>query len=183
MAYYGDKIGYMNVLSSLQIPSETMNITYVCEPDVMSDCSGEWLDDDIKNKCQSYMALKSIDILGECITVYKNIHCALCNYENLTDVYCKKTRPYDVTVVDRDYVYGPRFGHRHRGYNHTGYGDGGHRFSFTYLLDINRSDGEFVGMIKKCSDDHIWDYFTNKCKKLTCPLPGYKIRNGKCVKG
>lgn len=178
MAYYGDKIGYMNVLSSLQIPSEIVNITYVCEPDVISDCSDDWADDEVRNKCHSYMALKSIDILGESIVMYKNIHCALCNYENLTDVYCTKTRLYNGTDVNRDDVYGPRFGNRHGVYNDTR----GHRFSFVYLLDINRSDGELVGMIKKCSDDHVWDHFTNKCRKLTCALPEYKIKNGKCIK-
>lgn len=60
-------------------------------------------------------------------------------------------------------------------------GMGAEAFSFTHLLDINRSDGELVGKIKRCPDDDIWDPFTSKCRKLTCAKPGFIVKDGKCV--
>ena len=155
MAIYDEKIGYFPVSISLQIPSEISLMVHVCEPDLISNCSEKWSDEEVRDKCQSYMALKEVYRNGSSSLKYKNIHCALCNFESLNDISCRSKTHFIFTSTKV--------------------------FSFSYLLDINPSDGELVGKIQKCPSDQIWDPFTEKCRKLSCALPGYKVKNGKCV--
>ncbi|KAF8777007.1 hypothetical protein HNY73_013937 [Argiope bruennichi] len=35
----------------------------------------------------------------------------------------------------------------------------------------------------KCPEGYKWDPYFKKCRKLGCALPGYVIRNGRCVRG
>lgn len=59
-------------------------------------------------------------------------------------------------------------------------------FSFAILTDIRPSDNVKVDKVKvdetqQCGDGHLWDPYTKLCRRLICALPGYKIKNGKCV--
>lgn len=142
---------------------DTTELEKLCEPNVISSCSEEWPDDEMREKCQKYTAIKEVNVnsetpLGIQAVKYRNVHCALCNFEKLGDITCKKQRFYSFL--------------------------GGYEpFSFTYFLDINRSDGDVVGKIQKCTDEYMWDPYAERCRKLSCALPGYQIKNGKCLPG
>jgi len=91
------------------------------------------------------------------LVAYRNAHCAICNGRSLEDVSCKTD------------LHGRR-----------------RPMSFALLLDVNRSDGDQVGMTRvttpECPDKHKYDPFFKKCRELVCALPNYVIVNGKCVK-
>lgn len=156
LAIYNEDIGYFPVNISVGLPSKIFGLVHDCVRNLITDCPNEWYDAEVREKCQSYMAIKEVSGINGSTKYYKNIHCALCNLESLNDISCKrKLEP-------------------------SGYGASA--FSFTHLLDINRSDGELVGKVKKCpDDDDIWDPFTSKCRKLTCAKPGFTVKDGKCV--
>lgn len=158
MAIYDEDIGYFPVNISMQIPLKINALVHECMRNLITDCPNDWYDVEVRDKCQSYMGIKEVSGINGSKKYYKNIHCALCNLESLNDIACKdKPAPS---------------------------GRGSKPFDFTYLLDINRSDGELVGKVLKCpDDDEIWDPFTSKCRKITCAKPGFTVKDGKCVEG
>lgn len=123
---------------SMMIPLKVLRFMKTCVLDVISTCSDIWTDADMIKKCQGYTAIKVVQRNSSTIQ-YKNAHCALCNFENLNDIRCK---PLD----------------------YTGSGDNG-SFSFSYLLDVNRSVNDKEGI--ECDDEHMWDPFAEKCRKLS----------------
>lgn len=156
LAFGNERTAQKPVNLTVLVPFEIYLLTKNCILDVISTCSDEWSDTEMIEKCHGYTAIKQVEGEYEKVyTYYKNTHCALCNYEDLSDVQCKSR---DISG------FGAKI-----------------PFSFTYLLDINRSDGDKVGQIKKCNDDHMWDPYAQKCRKLTCAIPGYEIKNGKCA--
>ncbi|CAL1283320.1 unnamed protein product [Larinioides sclopetarius] len=91
--------------------------------------------------------------------VYKNPHCALCNNAEENSLMCLST-----TVINRAKV----------------------PFSFALLVDVNRGDGDIVGVSRSstesCPSGQKYDPFFKKCRTLQCGIPGYRPVNGKCVK-
>lgn len=138
----------------VEVPQEIKPFVKACFPYIISTCSAEWTDSEVLEKCQAYTRVREV-IGNNYLRRYKNMHCALCNFEDLNNITCKT----------RD-----------------GYGGVDHKiyFSFTHLLDINKAGGDRVGMTQRCDADHIWDSYAKRCRRLTCAVPGYKIRNGKC---
>lgn len=57
----------------------------------------------------------------------------------------------------------------------------GRPFSFSGLLGIVPME-EAAAIKQNCPNDHTWDPFHKRCRKLACSLPGYKVSNGRCVK-
>lgn len=143
------------VTLGIEIPPEVLHLPVSCDTELISGCSHIWSDEGVRKKCEAYMGQVHIR-RGSYIARYKNIHCAKCSFENLTKIECKEPifSGFGVKVP----------------------------FSFTYLLDINQSDGDKVGKIKKCENDYLWDPYSKLCRKLTCALPGRVVINGKCVK-
>ncbi|GFY48600.1 uncharacterized protein TNIN_290081 [Trichonephila inaurata madagascariensis] len=88
--------------------------------------------------------------------IYKNVHCAICNGQLVNTLSCEK--PW--LLISR----------------------GNKPFSFALLLDVNRSDGDLVGVVQKCPTGQKYDPFFKKCRTLVCAIPGYKMVNGKCKK-
>lgn len=91
--------------------------------------------------------------------VYRNPHCALCNGHKVDNISC---------------------------FNSLLHGRKKRPFSFALLLDVNRSDGDLVGISRpggqSCPDDQRYDPFFKKCRAVVCGIPGYQLVNGKCVK-
>lgn len=77
MAIYDEGIGYFPVNLSVQIPSDLLSLVHVCERNLISNCPNEWYDEEIRDKCQSYMAIKEVSGVNGSVKYYKNIHCAL----------------------------------------------------------------------------------------------------------
>lgn len=142
------------VTFSVEVPHDIQNLPKHCVPNVISTCSEDWKNGAIHQKCNAYTSIIYF-IKDEQTVSYRNPHCALCNFENLENMLCA------LKITGRTSSRRP--------------------FSFIYLLDINRSEGDLVGKIKKCGDNSVWDPFYNKCRTLTCAISGYVIENGKCV--
>ncbi|CAL1283290.1 unnamed protein product [Larinioides sclopetarius] len=138
---------------SYRMPEGIKKFTTECRPNVVSECHPTWKNQKIKRLCENYMG-----VVYFTNTTYRNIHCAFCNYEtNMTTMSCHETMvsPFK----------------------------GGPSMNFGVLLDIDLSDGDKVGMVeKKCEQDQVFDPFKKRCRDIECPLPGYSLQNGKCVK-
>ncbi|GFR07439.1 SMB domain-containing protein [Trichonephila clavata] len=90
---------------------------------------------------------------------YKNPHCALCNGATPGELMC-----LSMSIIEKKKV----------------------PFSFALLMDVNRKDGDLVGISRastqSCGRGEKYDPFFKKCRKLVCAIPGYVMANGKCVK-
>ena len=123
----------------------------LCKPNLISECHPEWKDEKIQSLCRSYMGVKYVHEDG-----YKNLHCALCNHVNVSQLSCQsgEFRAFDI-------------------YRQFG------THSFALLLDINEKGGQEVGKLKVCDSGEIFDPFYKKCRSLTC-LPGFVRRGRRC---
>ncbi|XP_055943617.1 uncharacterized protein LOC129974874 isoform X2 [Argiope bruennichi] len=80
--------------TTLTIETEKSVIPFVkiCksgEKGLISNCSKEWTDDSIMQKCAAYMAV--VGFYGdEGWKWYRNPHCALCNYEDVKRRFCRQ---------------------------------------------------------------------------------------------
>lgn len=72
----------------VRIPNEVQPLLKRCVPDIIMNCSTEWTDAEMGEKCRSYMNINEVRRDG-CIFLYKNMHCALCNFEYLDDITCR----------------------------------------------------------------------------------------------
>lgn len=86
---------------------------------------------------------------------YRNVHCALCSLGTLFSVQCL---PPAITQRERPPL------------------------SFTLLVDVNPRDGNLVGMTNSCPASQKYDPFFKKCRTLVCAIPGFVLRNGRCVR-
>ncbi|GFU62606.1 SMB domain-containing protein [Trichonephila clavipes] len=129
-----------------------------CRPNIISTCPSRWGNPADKKACASYMAVVQSDN-----KVYKNIHCAVCNGENIGRVFC---------------VHNQMFFKRALSTKRT--------FSFAHLLDFNFKDGNKTGLTQvqghQCNADSIYDVFKKICRRIECGIPGYKLVDGKCHK-
>lgn len=124
----------------------------LCKPNLVSECSPSWEDDDVQMMCQSYMGAKYVHG-GD---GYKNIHCAICNNVNVTHLSCQSAELRGIDIFRQ-------FG----------------THSFALLLDINEKRGQEVGKIQMCENGEVFDPFFKKCRSLTC-LPGFVRRGRNC---
>lgn len=138
---------------TVEIPEKPRPLPVACVPDIISRCHDQWSETDAKRKCEAYMGAMSVERNGH-VFKYKNVHCAICNFENVKNMSCLDRKlHFRIFKV---------------------------RFSFTHLLDINPSSGDRVGKIQMCNDNFLWDPYRKRCRKLMCALPGFVVRNGKC---
>lgn len=142
-----------------QVPSSIQRMVKKCYRNMVMQCNLSYANNTVSQyKCWSYYSPIQIKEVVKYNTKYRNIHCAMCNNVNITDDdmdICKLDVPVSKKVKPS--------------------------FSFALLLDINRSDGELVGLKKLCEDDQTWDPFFKKCRSLVCAIPGYVVKNGRCV--
>lgn len=136
----------------MDAPQQIQSLLKPCSSQIISNCAVGWPKDEIRQKCSIYM----FPIGMYPYKTYKNPHCALCNFEVLEGYTCDNVFVIQSTPERKK------------------------PFSFTHLLDINRSDGEKVGKIERCDGSSVWDPFFKKCRKLICALPGYTVKDGKC---
>lgn len=122
-----------------------------CRPNLISDCPAGWKDTRMNNLCKAYMGAVYFDDIA-----FRNVHCALCNsVRNFTGMFCHDT----TTSIYKSPVR-----------------------SFGILLDIDLSDGEQVGNIEvKCGENQVYDPFSKKCRTIECPIPGFVLKDKKCV--
>ncbi|KAK7069719.1 hypothetical protein SK128_004726, partial [Halocaridina rubra] len=120
---------------------------------MMHSCSGSWTDMAVEKTCRSY----SSPVMDSNNTIYKNIHCAICNNLTVHDTVCY------------GHIYYP--GPRSRFY-----------FDFTILFDIGDSSGSnIVGSVSPCERTEIWDPFSKKCRSVVCPKQSQVYRYNKCI--
>ena len=129
------------------------NMVRTCDPSYANNSS-------LQYKCWSYYSPIQIKEEGKYVKKYRNIHCAMCNNVNMTNVKDRKMCKFDV----RRKTTRPK-----------------PSFSFALLLDINKDDGNYVGLKKLCENDQKWDPFFKKCRSLVCAVPNYIVKNGRCV--
>ncbi|XP_054718643.1 uncharacterized protein LOC129228040 [Uloborus diversus] len=144
---------FANISLSVEIPEHVKNDVRICRNGVVSSCATNWTDDVIRAKCSSYMGIIIIS-KNETNVPYRNAHCAICNHESLADMLCS-----DFVIAKA-----PK-----------------RPFSFTLLVDVNQSDGDEVGKVKRCDDQSVYDPFFKRCRILKCAMPNYTIVEGKCL--
>lgn len=176
---FSDKNVSIPVDLKFDIPFEIGFLPVECVAGIISNCSHNWHDRAIRDKCQTYTGIVFVE-RGKTILKYKNVHCALCNFESTENIGCKTyfDRSYGAQGVDEDIF---SFVHYAKA-NDKGKVEKS-LFSFTDLLDVDRSDGDRVGKNgRRCRDNFIWDPYRSSCRPLVCPLPRYVVRKNRCVK-
>lgn len=168
-----------------RIPPDIWSLPVECLPGIISDCSPNWHDSSIRDKCQDYTGIVIVRKKRK-ILKYKNTHCALCNFESVKKMACKtnsSSKYREEAVVGRHSKIGDRFQHgpNLKVLDRKEAEKKKVKFSFVHLMDINPSGGDKVGKKEKCKENFLWDDFSNVCRKLSCALPGYVIKNWKCV--
>lgn len=150
----GDEFYKLNL--RFQAPANIQRFVKKCYRNMVMKCDPSYANDTVlQYKCWSYHSPIQIKEEGKYVKKYRNIHCAICNNVKITD------KDMNICKLDVHARKKP--------------------FSFALLLDINRDDGEFVGLKKRCENDQTWDPFFKKCRSLVCAIPGYVIQNGRCV--
>lgn len=124
----------------------------LCKPKLISDCDPSFKDEHVRSMCKAYMGTKYVHG-GD---GYKNVHCAICNNVNVTQLSCQSAELRGIDIF-REF--------------------GTH--SFALLLDINEKGGQEVGKMRMCESGEIFDPFYKKCRSLTC-LPGFVRRGRRC---
>ncbi|GFU13324.1 SMB domain-containing protein [Nephila pilipes] len=109
-----------------------------CRPDVISSCPKTWRNASIKRACLSYMA-----VVHTSDKSYRNIHCAICNGEDVDSVSCIKNQA------------------------------GTKQYDFKVLMDFNihNQTNSISRMVEKCERANEVGNFAEKCRILDCVLP------------
>lgn len=137
----------------VKMPDEVADMVRQCRPWV-DDCPPDYNNVTIRNACHSYTA--TVYGSGSPINAYRNVHCALCNGEELKLLSCQGQLKY------RNVIPGV--------------------FSFAFLFDINENSGQLVGTTWRCTvKGEIYDPFFKKCRQLVCFGPQFKVHRGRCV--
>lgn len=152
-APFGRANNDVSVTLSVQAPPEVGHMISECDTHVISNCSRRLTDEKMRDKCEAYMGVIQI-AKNDSVRKYKNMHCALCNFEDLSNVLCEKL------LVKRRAL----------------------PFTFSIGLDMTRWNTTKNVEAPKCEKDFIWDPYFKKCRKLRCALPGYVYKNGKCIR-
>ncbi|GFT32663.1 uncharacterized protein NPIL_258691 [Nephila pilipes] len=133
-----------------------------CRSGLISTCPRTWTRQNYIRACDSYLSAVS----DSTSAAYRNPHCAVCNgvpVDDLTCLHSARSRLPGKAVRKMEKP-----------------------LSFAILLDVNRRDGNYVGLttykLKKCGSGEIYDTYKNICRRLVCAFPGYKIEGTKCVK-
>ncbi|GFS77360.1 SMB domain-containing protein [Nephila pilipes] len=145
---YGKRF-YPSVLT-FHKPDYISTVRY-CKPNIISTCPLKWPNVADKKACSSYMA-----VVQGATKMYKNVHCAICNSEDISNVFCANNQ------FSKRSNFMP--------------------LTFAHLLDFNFSKGNKVGMVRKCDPGYIYDVFVDRCRRFECVIPGYKLVNGRCYK-
>ncbi|GBN36789.1 hypothetical protein AVEN_102082-1 [Araneus ventricosus] len=74
------------VAVTLKIRQNLQATVKYCSSDLIENCPSNWTDEAVAVKCRDYMAI----VIGFQNVRYKNPHCALCNFENLSNLQCDK---------------------------------------------------------------------------------------------
>lgn len=151
--------GFHNLKLQFKIPSVLQKLVKKCYRNMVTTKCDEshYKNFQLQYKCLSYYAPIQIQQNGTHIKKYRNIHCAMCNSVNITDT------DMNICILDLQKPKTKK------------------PFSFALLLDINKKDGDLVGLKKVCDNNNIWDPFSKKCRALVCVLPGFVVKDGKCV--
>ncbi|XP_076050286.1 uncharacterized protein LOC143030918 isoform X2 [Oratosquilla oratoria] len=115
-------------------------------------CATSWPDALDRAKCDRYSLLVFHRNENNRVTIYKNPHCARCNYVNVTSLSLKCECPN----CGRRRPFFPRFPP-----------------CFSILMDLSRD---------RCPvQDELWDPVLERCVKIYCGAL-YELSNGRCVK-
>ncbi|XP_013780544.1 uncharacterized protein LOC106464918 [Limulus polyphemus] len=136
----------------LVVPDVLKSNIRSCVRNLISECSWNWNISNVREKCRYYTS-----VMYSQDKAYRNVHCALCNYVNTSELSCSKTE-HEI-VMYRNFF--PN--------------------AFSMLLDVNEYSGTSVGIVILCRNGEVFDPFFKKCRNIVCGFSGYEPRNGKCV--
>ena len=137
------------------LPDDLMSYLRPCQP-LTNECLPDWMDEDIRNKCQSYTSF-----VYRPQEIYRNIHCAICNGVQPQELSCESS--------DISFRKLPNYLHD---FNPS---------AFALLFDLKDKDGNgLVGQEKSCEDGQLYDPFSRKCRLVYCSQPGTVYREGRC---
>lgn len=128
-------------------------LTWLCFPTQVRQCDPTWPDDLDVEKCRRYSKVVQYTEADNRVTIYKNPHCARCNFVNTSSNGLKCIDPNIENALQK---IGPKF-----------------LPCFSVLMDFR---GE------KCkSINELWDPIHLACKRIYCGHL-YKLENGLCVR-
>ncbi|GFU41893.1 uncharacterized protein NPIL_675421 [Nephila pilipes] len=76
----------MDVYIKVQIPDVLKRVVKKCVVNLISNCSSNWTDVSVRQKCAAYMAQVAFNKGWE-VYWYRNPHCAKCNFRNIKAVF------------------------------------------------------------------------------------------------
>ncbi|XP_076312276.1 uncharacterized protein LOC143225922 [Tachypleus tridentatus] len=147
-----DKLRFYDCSVKFQMPDDLTPNLRPCVRNLISECAWNWNISDVKEKCSYYTS-----VVYHEDNAYRNVHCALCNHVNLSELSCSKIESN--IVMYRTFY--PR--------------------AFSMLLDVNEHSGSVVGTVTLCRNGEIFDPFFRKCRNIVCGFSWYEPQNGKCV--
>ncbi|GBN36787.1 hypothetical protein AVEN_102081-1 [Araneus ventricosus] len=121
-----------------------------CSSDLIQNCSSNWTDEAVALKCRDYMAI----VIGLQNVRYRNPHCALCNFENLSNLQCDKFQSTAISLS----AFAPA----------SSVGVDIPLINLFVLEDRQ----------KRCGKNMVYDKFADKCR---CNSRIYTKENGKCI--
>lgn len=104
------------------------------------------------SKCLSYTA-----VVYHLTEGYRNVHCAICNGIATDNLICTPS-----------------------GLARSGFNLEFNQIAFSFLFDLNPKSGLEVGKITLCSEQEIYDPFTQTCRTILCSH-GQFYEKGQCV--
>ncbi|CAL1283291.1 unnamed protein product [Larinioides sclopetarius] len=133
---------------NLEIKQNLEATVKYCSTDLIENCSSNWTDEAVASKCKDYMAI----VISFQNARYRNPHCALCNFENLTDIRCNQfgSTTYSISAPASSV---------------------GLNIPLINLFILEDRP-------KRCGKNMVYDKFADKCR---CNSRIYTKENGKCV--
>lgn len=134
------------------IPKNLTNVARDCTQTI-HNCSSDFTDENVEQLCRSYTSV----VTNKDNVLYRNVHCAMCNFENANETVCYNPNQ-PVTRIN--------------------VGDG----AFPLLFDFTDFSGSnIVGSVSTCEETEFWDPFFRKCRSVLCAKPNQVFRFGRCV--
>ncbi|GFS77502.1 uncharacterized protein NPIL_654491 [Nephila pilipes] len=163
-----------SVKISIRIPDNLRIIVKTCSVDLISNCSNDWPDDSVAEKCAAYMAKVTLRDFFYPLS-YRNPHCALCNFENVELRECDITENQSTPFSGKKpWIHSflrpsnPDYDEPHRTITDPRYSVS--QIPFIRLFQLHNKP--------KCGLKMIYDKFSKKCR---CNSQRSSMKDGACV--
>ncbi len=132
-------------------------------------CDRTYPDKKLAKKCRGQTSYVYVGL-----AVFKNKHCAMCNYVNESYLSCEDTRTPRIDFEVPQLISAP--------YSiqldlNTGAGSiTEHRMGFNGQIEVS----EVAAYVQSCPDNHVYDHFKRKCRMLVC-TDSHHVVAGDCL--